>query len=237
MKLLFISIIGSIIIGYFIGCINLSYIVTKIKGYDIRKYGSGNAGASNMVILFGKRAGLIIAIIDILKAVVAVKIAGYIFTNAVYNNVNYAQCIAGASTIVGHIAPFYMGFKGGKGLASLGGTILALDYKMFVVLLILAIVIAVVTDYICFVPISMALIFPVSYGYKNSSWLVLVIFLIPMLLMWYRHIENLQRIRLGKELKFHFLWNRQSESERFGVADDGKMAFEKEIDSVSKVIK
>lgn len=237
MNLLFLSIIGSIIIGYFIGCINLSYIVTKIKGYDIRKYGSGNAGASNMVILFGKRAGLIIAVIDILKAVVAVKIAGYIFANAVYNNINYAQCIAGAATIVGHIAPFYMGFKGGKGLASLGGTILALDYRMFVVLLILAIIIAVVTDYICFVPISMALIFPVSYGYKNSSWLVLVIFLIPMLLMWYRHIENIQRIRLGKELKFHFLWNRQSESERFGIDDDGKAAFENEIDSVSKVIK
>lgn len=237
MKLLLISIIGSMLIGYFIGCINLSYIFTKFKGYDIRKYGSGNAGASNMVILFGKRAGLIIAIIDILKAVIAVNLAGLLFEDAIVGRVNYAECIAGAFTIIGHIAPFYMGFRGGKGLASLGGTILALDYKMFVLLLLVAIVIAVVTDYICFVPVSMTVIFPLTYGYSRGSWIPMAIFVIPTLMIWYRHIENFERIKQGKELRFHFLWNRESESERFGIEDNGEHVFENEIDAVHKIVK
>lgn len=237
MKLIIMSIIGSMLIGYFIGCINVSYLFSKIKGMDIRKYGSGNAGASNMVILFGKRAGLITALIDIFKAVIAVNIAGYVFANAVYGEMNYARIIAGVFTIVGHIAPFYMGFKGGKGLASLGGTILALDYKYFIFFLALAVIIAVVTDYICFVPVSIVILFPAVYGYAHHSWLPMIIFVIPIIMVWYRHMENFHRIRLGKELRFHFLWNRESEASRFGMEDNGEDIFENEIDSVDKVVK
>lgn len=230
-------VIGSMIIGYFIGSINLSYLISKFKGFDIRKYGSGNAGASNVVIVLGKKAGLIIAVIDIIKAVIAVNIAGALFSDAIALNVNYAKIIAGMFTIIGHIAPFYMGFKGGKGLACLGGTILALDYRLAIVLFILAIFIAVITDYICFVPITMAVLVPGSYSILNKSWLPMALFVPVTLLIWYRHIENLRRIKLGKELKFHFLWNRQSESERFGVDDDGKAVFDNEIDSELKIIK
>lgn len=230
MKNLIIAIVGSMIIGYCLGCINISYIISRLKGFDIRKVGSGNAGASNVVIVMGKRAGLFAAIFDIMKAFLAVVVARSIFNSAMVGSVNYAGLVAGASTIVGHIAPFYMGFKGGKGLASLGGTILATDARLFVVLLITAIVIALVTDYICFVPVSMVLIFPVTYGYMNHSYWPIIIFIIPMLLMWYRHIENFKRIRAGAELKFHFLWNRQSEAERMGVVDDGKAVLEVEVD-------
>lgn len=236
MNWVIISIVGSMIIGYFIGCINISYIVSKSKGFDIRKYGSGNAGASNVVIVLGKKAGLIVALIDIAKAVLAVYLAGYFFKDAVAYNVNYAKIIAGVFTMIGHIAPFYMGFKGGKGLASLGGTILALDAKMFLVLLLIAVVIAVVTDYICFVPITMVVAFPLLYGYMKGSWLPLVIFIPAILMIWYRHIENIQRIRLGKEARFHFLWDRKSESERFGVKDDGKEVFSIELDDKNRII-
>lgn len=236
MKYIVMAAIGSIIIGYFIGIINISYFLSKLKGFDIRKYGSGNAGASNVTIIFGKKAGIIVAIIDILKAVVAVLIAKAMFSNAVVSDINWAGLVAGASTIIGHIAPFYMGFKGGKGLASLGGTILASDYRLFLVLLTLAIIIAVVTDYICFVPITMVFIFPVTYGAMHNTWIPLVIFIVPIILVWMRHVENIRRIRLGKELRFHFLWNRDSESERFGIKDDSEEVFEHVLDE-SKIIK
>lgn len=228
MQSLFLIVIASIIIGYSFGCINFSYILSSMKGFDLRKFGSGNAGASNVIITIGRKAGLIVALLDIFKAFLAVKIAALIFPGAVVGTANYASVIAATSAMIGHIFPFYMGFKGGKGLATLGGSILALDYRLFIVLLLFAIVIAVVTDYICFVPISVALIFPVSYGYITKSWIPTLILYCSSVFIWYRHIENLKRIKAGEELKFHFLWNRQSESERLGIADDGKAVFEKE---------
>lgn len=230
MKYAVFAIIGSAIIGYFFGCINISYILSRLNGFDIRKYGSGNAGASNVVIVMGKKAGLFAALFDIFKAYLAVVIAREFFHNAMVGGVNYASLIAGVGSIIGHIAPFYMGFKGGKGLASLGGTILAVDSRMFVILLVLAIVIAVVTDYICFVPVSVVVIFPLMDSYINKSAWPILIFLPAIMLIWYRHKENFVRIRQGKELRFHFLWNRESESERLGVADDGREVFEHEVD-------
>ena len=211
------------------GCFNLSYFMGKMKGFDIRKYGSGNAGASNVIITMGRKKGVIVMIVDILKAFVAVKIAGALFPGAQSGNVNYAACIAGVMCIIGHIFPFYLQFRGGKGLATLGGTILALDAKMFIILLILSVCIALVTDYLCFVPISIALIFPAIYGYLNNSFTCTMILLCASLCIWYRHIENLQRIKAGEELKFHFLWNREDESERFGIRDDGKEIFDHEL--------
>lgn len=230
MGMIILTIIGSIIIGYGLGCINMSYILSSCKGFDIRKYGSGNAGASNIVIVIGKRAGLFVALFDIFKAAIAVLLASLIFRNAVIEDISYAGCIAGAATIIGHICPFYMNFRGGKGLAALGGTILALDYRHFLILLMIAVVIAVVTDYICFVPIVMAFVFPIWLGYMHSTWIPTAILFIASMFIWYRHIENIQRIKAGTELKFHFLWNRKSESERFGIADDGKAVFEHELD-------
>lgn len=223
-----IVVASSIAIGYALGCINVSYILSMLKGFDIRKYGSGNAGASNIMIVLGRKAGIIVAVLDILKAYFAVRLCGYIFPEAMFGYGNYAACLGGTFAIVGHIFPFYMHFKGGKGLASLGGTILALDYKVFFVLLLLAIIIAVVTDYICFVPTSMSLIFPITYGYLVKSWEITLILLISSIFMWYRHIENFKRISRGEEVKFHFLWDRESEAERFGIADDGEDVFKNE---------
>ena len=227
MKEVIIAVVSAIVIGYSFGCVNLSYILSRMKGFDIRKYGSGNAGASNVMIVIGRKTGAFVAVMDILKAYIAVKICGILFPYAVLGNGNYASCIAGVMAIIGHIFPFYMGFKGGKGLASLGGTILALDLRMFFILLFIALLIALITDYICFVPISMAFIFPVSYGYLHGSYILTLILFGASIFIWYRHMENIQRIKSGEELRFHFLWNRKSESERFGIADDGEEIFTK----------
>lgn len=225
----FIAILGSIVIGYALGCINLSYIISRINGFDIRKYGSGNAGASNAMIVMGRKTGIIVAILDILKAFVAVKIAGVLFTYATVGNANYAECISGVCAIIGHIFPFYMKFKGGKGLAAFGGTILALDSSLFVVLFIIAVLIALITDYICFVPISMALIFPISFGYLKSSPICMGILFVSSVIIWYRHVENIKRIKKGEEARFSLLWNRGGEAARFGIPDDGKSIFEHEL--------
>lgn len=215
-------ILGSLIIGYFIGCINLSYIISKIKGFDIRHVGSGNAGASNMVIVIGKKVGLSIAVIDILKAFLAFRLAQFLFPEAYTGTLSYAGLIAGAGAVIGHVFPFYMGFKGGKGLACYGGTVLAIDYRLFVVLFLIALLIAIVTDYICFAPITMAFIVPLSVGVLYNNLIPPAIIAVASAVLLYKHRENIARIRSGDELRFHFLWRRKDESERFGVIDDGK---------------
>ena len=114
-----------------------------------------------------------------------------------------------------------------KGLASLGGTILALDPKMFVVLLAIAIVLAVVINYICVVPMSISIVFALAYGYTRHSLSSFLILMVAAVVINLKHRENISRIKAGTEARFSLLWDRKSEAERLGkVYDDGK-GFEK----------
>ncbi|MBO4904368.1 MAG: glycerol-3-phosphate 1-O-acyltransferase PlsY [Lachnospiraceae bacterium] len=229
MKIIINIVLGSLIIGYFFGCINFSYIVSRIKGFDIRHYGSGNAGASNVVIVIGKKAGLFVALFDIFKAFLAYKLAQYLFPEAFLDGISCAGMIAGVGAVLGHIFPFYLGFKGGKGLACYGGTILAIDVRLFLVLFVVALFIAVITDYICFAPITMSFIAPLTVGVVYHAWIPAGILGIAGVALLYKHAQNIARIRSGSELRFHFLWRRQDESERFGIVDDGKEIFNREV--------
>ncbi|HCM92606.1 MAG TPA: acyl-phosphate glycerol 3-phosphate acyltransferase [Lachnospiraceae bacterium] len=231
---IFLAVFISIILGYLTGCINLSYLIGRLKGFDIREHGSGNAGASNVIITMGKKAGAFVALFDIFKAYFAIKL-----TTLAFQDIFIIGTITGVAVILGHIFPFYMGFRGGKGFASLGGSVLALDYRLFFVLLILTIFIVFVSNYICFGPTSISIIFPIVYGYMNrdiGGWYAMLIFFIASVAICYRHRENFKRIREGNELKFSFLWNRKAEADRFGVEnDDGHTyPFEMEEDGAIK---
>ena len=148
-----------VIISYLIGTFNPSYIVGVKKSINVKEKGSKNAGASNALILFGKVVGVVCALLDIGKACLAIALCRKIFSG-----LSYVFAIAGTSCIIGHIFPFYLKFKGGKGLACLGGVVLMFDFRYFLLLLAAELVIALATDYICFVPITASVIFPVSYG-------------------------------------------------------------------------
>lgn len=234
MNKVIIALVVSVISGYLIGSINLSYLIARLKGFDIREHGSGNAGASNVIITVGKKAGAFVAFFDIFKAYFAVKLTGLLFPG-----IFLLGAVTAVSAILGHIFPFYMGFKGGKGFASLGGSILALDYRIFLVLLIATIFIVFISNYVCFGPTSVSLIFPVVYGYvyrAEGGLYAAFIFLIATAAICYRHSENFKRIREGNELKFSFLWNRKAEADRFGVENDDGFSypFEMEEDGVIK---
>ena len=224
----------AIVAGYLIGSINLSYFIARVKGFDIREHGSGNAGASNVVITVGKKAGAFVAIFDIFKAYFAIKLMRIIFPSLFL-----VGAITAVATILGHIFPFYMGFKGGKGFASLGGSILALDHRMFLVLLIMTIFVVFVTNYVCVGPVFVSVVFPAAYGYVyrgSGGMYAAMIMFIATAAICYRHMENFRRIREGNELKFSFLWNRKAEADRFGIEnDDGSSyPFEMEEDGVIK---
>ena len=107
--------------------------------------------------MFGKIAGVFCALFDIFKAVIAIYLTSSIF----FPSFKLSFVITGVSTILGHMFPFYMKFKGGKGLASLGGVVLAFDWRVFLILLSIEIVIVLISDYICFVPLSASVAFPI----------------------------------------------------------------------------
>ncbi len=195
--------------GYLVGTFNPSYVLSTLKGFDIRGRGSGNAGASNALILLGKKAGAICAALDIFKAFIVVFAMTHIF-----GDLHLAYAVTSAACILGHIFPFYMKFKGGKGLACLCGIILCYDWRYFLIALSVAVIIALLTNYICFVPLAAAVAFPISYGIMRQDVWGMVILFVASVFVVLRHLENLVRIRKGTEMRLSYLWNKDREIKR-----------------------
>lgn len=114
-----------LVIGYVFGLFQTAYFYGKAKGIDIRQHGSGNAGTTNALRVMGTKAGLIVLAGDCLKCIAAVVIVRLLF-GASHPDMIYLLCLyAGAGAVLGHNFPFYMGFKGGKGIAATAGLILS----------------------------------------------------------------------------------------------------------------
>ena len=112
------------VIGYIVGSIQPSYFIGKIKGIDIREHGSKNAGAANTTMTLGWTLGLSTGIFDVLKATFCVMLTAYIFNSPDFS---FLPFLSGSMAIIGHNYPFYMGFDGGKGTASVIGIMLGFD--------------------------------------------------------------------------------------------------------------
>ena len=147
------------LLGYVLGCVRPSYLIGRLKGYDVRRSGSGNAGASNTVIMAGKSLGFVVALLDILKAAAAWWIAAALFPER-----ELAGQAAGVCALLGHMFPAYLHFRGGRGLACLGGLALACSPEVLLLMLGIALVIGVITNYVCIVTVVMSVIFPLYYG-------------------------------------------------------------------------
>ena len=185
------------LIGYLFGCVNTAYLVAGLKGINIKKVGTNNAGASNVFISVGKVYGVIAGAGDILKSFLAATVICLIFDN--FN----AGIIAGAMAAVGHIFPFWMKFNGGKGLASLMGLILFYGFDEFAIFGIILIIVTVATDYIALASLTVATLMPIYVLLFNEEpEKILFIFVILAVIIWYKHRENIKRIKNGTEIGF-----------------------------------
>ena len=213
------EILACILIGYLIGAFSPSYLIGLMSGYDIRKKGSGNAGASNVIILKGKAVGAFCAILDIAKACLALWI-----TRKLFPHFDYAFPITGTSCILGHIFPFYMKFRGGKGLACLGGVVLMTDVRLFLIMISVELVIVLIVNYLCVVPMSASVAYALIYGALNQDVLGAGFFMVAAVVMLFKHRDNLQRIKNGTEMHFSYLWNKDEEIARIKAngATEGK---------------
>lgn len=197
------------LMGYLIGNINPAYILSKLRGFDIRERGSGNAGASNVTMVMGKKAGVFTAVFDISKAFFASVIAVNLFPT-----LRCSKILSGISCIMGHIFPFLMKFHGGKGLACLGGVILSFNPTIFLSLLLIEIMIALAVDYICIVAPSGAVIFTLVYALFTGDPAGTLMLAVTSVIILFKHIENFERIHNGEEAHISFLWNKNDEINR-----------------------
>ncbi|KAB3531315.1 glycerol-3-phosphate acyltransferase [Alkaliphilus pronyensis] len=192
-------------IGYFFGCFQSSYLLTKaIKKVDIRSLGNGNAGASNTVVSLGWKYGIIVGILDILKAILSLYLIKYCYNEGIIlqDNLQLASLLYlnGLFVILGHNYPFYMGFKGGKGTAPLVGMLLAIDFTIAIVCILSIIIVTVVTNYIALGTISLVIVFVIMSIYLDYSAFSIAIAIIIALMSIYKHIPNIKSIKKGKEI-------------------------------------
>lgn len=194
------------LLGYLIGNINPAYILSRLKGFDIREKGSGNAGASNVTMVMGKKAGVFTALFDIFKAFFATVIAVHLFPQ-----IRYAKILSGVSCIMGHIFPFLMKFRGGKGLACLGGVILSFNRTMFFSLLLFEAIIALKFDYICIVAPSGTVIFTLVYAFLTGDLTGTFMLAVVSVVIIFKHIGNFKKIRNGEEPHISCIWKKNNE--------------------------
>ncbi|MDE6993498.1 MAG: glycerol-3-phosphate 1-O-acyltransferase PlsY [Lachnospiraceae bacterium] len=114
-----------LVIGYVFGLFQTAYLYGKLHGIDIRNYGSGNAGTTNTLRTLGTKAGLIVLLGDIMKCILAIVLTNMLFQNSHPDEIYLLKIYAAAGAILGHNFPFYLHFKGGKGIAATAGMILS----------------------------------------------------------------------------------------------------------------
>ena len=182
-------------LGYLLGCSSMAYYIGKWKHRDIRTAGSGNLGASNTAVLFGWGPAVAVAVHDIGKAVLAVILAKWLFPE-----LENAGAAAGIACVVGHIFPFYLKFRGGKGLASYFGMTLALNWKLALVVAVLIVAVTLITDFISVGAISTVLFVPAYMGFTTHNFLLVLILSVGSVVMLYKHWENILRIARHEEI-------------------------------------
>ena len=189
-----------IITAYLLGNISTSYIVAKrLAGVDIRTQGSGNAGSTNVLRTLGKKAGALTFIGDVLKGLIAVLIARFIAYGANLDNTTCAY-IAVVAVVLGHNYPVFLGFKGGKGVATSLGSMLGMNPLVALLCLGFFIIIVAITKYVSLGSILGIGLSPVIMMINHNTKGVLVTLFLTISVV-ITHKENIKRLLNGTERK------------------------------------
>lgn len=185
----------AVLAGYLLGSIPPSFLAGKItRNIDIRQYGSGNAGATNVLRVLGVKAGIVVFLADILKGVLAALVGRWMAgeTGAV---------LAGFAAIVGHNWPVFLNFRGGKGIATSFGVLLVLFPLISAILFVVGVIIIAITGYVSLGSITAAILFPILLVIFGYDWKMVLFGVLVGGLALYRHRSNISRLIEGKENK------------------------------------
>lgn len=192
------------IIAYLLGSMNFSVIISKYKFHqDIRTFGSGNAGMTNMLRTYGKKAAVFTLLGDVMKAVISIFIGMLLAGES-------GAYIAGFACMLGHSFPIYYGFKGGKGVLVTAATLLCLEPVVFAIVFLVFVIIVAFTKFVSLGSIIGSMLYPVFlnslYPFLNSPLeegaIPAIISILNAALVVWLHRENIKRLLEGKENKF-----------------------------------
>jgi acyl phosphate:glycerol-3-phosphate acyltransferase len=193
-----------LLIAYLIGSVPFSVIAGKLlKGIDVREYGSGNAGATNTFRVLGKKAGIPVLLLDVLKGYLAVNLAWYtpyLPSTEIYINL---QLTFGIAAVLGHVFPVYVGFRGGKGVATLLGFMIAVFPEAALISILVFVLTLLFSKYVSLSSIFAGLFFPFGVYYLSENvvptMMIFAVF-VPVLLIA-THQRNIERLVRGDENK------------------------------------
>lgn len=184
------------LLGYALGCLNPAYLLAKRRGFDIRSTGSRNAGASNALVTMGAKSAVAVGAFDMAKSCAAALLAGFLFTG-----LPGCAAVAGAAAVLGHIFPFYMNFRGGKGFAPFLGLTLAMDWRFFLGLLAAVLLITLITDYVVLGTFTAIVSTPAYLGFfARMGWVAVCAVGLASLVIFVKHFVNIRRLLTGQEI-------------------------------------
>lgn len=200
-----------LIIGYIFGLFQTAFIYGKLHGIDIREHGSGNAGTTNTLRVLGTKAGLIVLAGDIIKCILAIVISGLIFGDSHPEEIYLLKLYAAAGAILGHNFPFYLHFRGGKGIAATAGLILSFHIAFLPMGVIIFFGIFFLTHYVSlgsllvYAGLMIEMVVAGQMGLFGASQAVLnemyIVTAFLTVLAYYKHRENIGRLLKGVERK------------------------------------
>jgi len=223
------------IVAYLIGSFSSAVWIGKwFYHTDVRTQGSGNAGATNTIRVLGTKAGVVVMVLDILKAWGAVKLAGVFAGDSLTATqlIDY-KIILGALAVIGHVFPLFTGFKGGKGVASLVGVIIAL-YSPYIFLIILSwfILVFIATRYVSLASITGSLLFAVLaifVFHEQNLYLIILAGLIAAIFVF--HEQNVYLIILAALIAVFIPITHHKNIKRSIKGEENKLSFRKKAES------
>jgi glycerol-3-phosphate acyltransferase PlsY len=209
--------ISALIFAYLLGSIPTAvWLGQAFYGVDVREYGSGNAGATNTFRVLGKKAGIAVMLIDIFKGYTATNLA-YLIGLSVTGPQNSAQFVnyqlaLGVIAVMGHLFPIFAGFRGGKGVATLFGMVLAVRFEAAMICVLVFVVILLATKYVSLSSICAGFAFPISIVFVIQSSIKSEVLygICVCLLILVTHQKNLERLLKGKESKVYLFKKKQN---------------------------
>ena len=212
-----VSSILALIVAYLFGSIPTAvWLGQSFYGVDVREFGSGNAGATNTFRVLGKKAGIAVMFIDILKGWTATNLAYFIGISVTgpqssIQFINY-QLILGVIAVLGHLFPVFAGFRGGKGVATLFGMVLAIHFEASMVCVAVFVVVLLLTHYVSLSSICAGFAFPfsVSVIFHTSVRSILLYGICICALILITHQKNIERLLKGKESRVYLFKRKEA---------------------------
>lgn len=196
-----------ILIAYLLGSVPTAVWYGKtFHNIDVREHGSGNAGATNTLRVLGNKAGFIVLFIDMLKGFIATNLVYFTEYSKADSQFFKVQMVLGVVAVIGHVFPLFANFRGGKGIATIVGLAIALDYRIALICTVLFIIIVWGTKYISVGSMSGAVAAAMLsfYFYGTDQPIVNGFFIALSLMVIYTHRANIKRLMAGNENKFAF---------------------------------